>query len=68
MKNTSLKLYSIAAPLLLALPVMDFSFGAIVPYLKGTEFRTLLATLFSQVASGFVDAFITAGVQSLFPG
>jgi hypothetical protein len=50
----------------LLLPVMGFGFDQIVPYVKGTEFRTLLAELLSQVFSGFADAFLGAGIQSLF--
>ena len=65
MKNASIKLYGLAAPLLV-LPVMGFGFDQIVPYIKGTEFRTLLAELLSQVFAGFADAFLGAGVQRLF--
>jgi hypothetical protein len=63
MNKASIKLYSLAAPLF----VMGFGFDQIVPYLKGMEFRTFLAELLSQMASGVADAVITAGVSSLFP-
>ncbi len=67
MRNASIKLYGLAAPLLL-LPVMGFGWDQVIPYIKGAEFRTLLAALLSQVASGVVDFVITAGVNSLFGG
>jgi hypothetical protein len=63
MKKSSIKLYSLAAPLF-ALPMLGFSFNQIIPYLHGVEFRTFLAELLSQVASGVLDAVITAGVNS----
>lgn len=62
MNETSIKLYSLAAPLI----VMGFGFNQIIPYMKGVEFRTLLAELLSQLVSGVADAVITFGVQSLF--
>ncbi len=66
MRNASVRLYSLAAPLLMV-PVVGFAWDQVVPYLKGTEFRTLLAELLSQVAAGVADAVITIGVQNLFP-
>ena len=62
-----IKLYSLALPMAV-LPVLAFSFDQIGPYLKGTEFRTFVASLLSQLISGTVDAYITTGVAQFFAG
>lgn len=61
MRWTQIKLYSIAAPLAL-LPLMDFSFEQIGPYLKGTEFRSFVAQMISAVISNTIDAFLVAAI------
>ena len=61
----TIRLYSFAAPLAL-LPILDFSFSAIGPYLKGTEFRTLIAEVFTQALSGVGNAFLTALFSGIF--
>ena len=58
-----IKLYSLSLPLML-LPVLGFSFSQVGPYLKGTEFRTFLSEIVTQLLSGVVDAFIIAAVTS----
>jgi hypothetical protein len=65
MKNLSIKLYSLGAPLF-ALPLLDFGFDQIVPYLKGPEFRAIFAELLTQVVAGVVDTFILVAVQNFF--
>lgn len=65
MKNAWVRLHSLATPLV-ALPALGLAFDQIVPYVKGTEFRTLLAELLSQVFSGLANAFLSAGIQRLF--
>jgi len=65
MRNATIKMYSLAAPLFM-LPLMDFGFDQIIPYLKGMEFRAFMAEILTQVASGVADAVIVVGVQSLF--
>lgn len=67
MKNVSFKLYSFAAPVLL-LPFMGFGFDQIVPYVKGTEFRSLFAELLAQVFSGIANALINASAALFFGG
>jgi hypothetical protein len=66
MRN-QIKLYSFSLPLAIV-PVLAFSFDQIGPYLKGMEFRAFIASVISQLISGTVDAFITAGVVQLFAG
>ncbi|GMU21125.1 MAG: hypothetical protein AMXMBFR13_12180 [Phycisphaerae bacterium] len=61
----SVTLYSFTAPLAL-MPLMGFGFDQIVPYLKGAEFRSILAEMLTQLVSGVVDAAIIAAVQSAF--
>lgn len=55
-----IKLYSFTLPLLL-LPLMDITFSGIWDYMRGLEFRSLMAQVVTQVISGVVDAFIIAG-------
>jgi len=59
------RLYSFAAPLAL-LPLMDFSFSQIGPYLRGMEFRSFMAEFVIQVTSGVADAVILALVGTVF--
>jgi hypothetical protein len=59
----SIKLYSFSAAIFM-LPLMDFSFSQIPSYLKGLEFRTLLAELVAQVTAGIADAAIVAVIQT----
>lgn len=65
MRNCAIKLYSLALPLF-TLPLLDLGFDQIIPYLKGPEFRAILAELLTQVVSGVVDAAILTGLQILF--
>jgi hypothetical protein len=59
MRSTRNTLYSFAVPLmLLATPLMDFSFSQIGPYLKGTEFRSFIGEIIIQIVSGVMDAFL----------
>lgn len=60
-----IKLYSFSLPLAIV-PVLAFGFDQIVPYLKGMEFRTFLASLISQLIAGTVDALIVTSVGQLF--
>jgi hypothetical protein len=52
-------LYGFAFPFA-ALPLMDFSFSQIGPYLRGEEFRAFMAEFVVQLTSGVVDAVILA--------
>ncbi len=63
--RSTIKLYSLNAALLL-LPLMDFSLSAIPTYLKGLEFRALMAEVLTQVISGVLDAGIIAAIQATF--
>ncbi|MEP0841271.1 MAG: hypothetical protein HRF43_01010 [Phycisphaerae bacterium] len=63
MKTATLKLYGFSLPLML--PLLDFGFDQIIPFLKGPEFRALLAELVTQVLAGVADAFIAAAIAGL---
>ncbi|MCL2330153.1 MAG: hypothetical protein FWC56_02500 [Phycisphaerae bacterium] len=63
----SIKLYSVSLPLAVA-PILAFSFDQIGPYLKGMEFRQVLASLVAQLISGTANAFIISGVTQFFSG
>jgi hypothetical protein len=62
MRSTQIRLYSFVLPLL---PVL-FSFSQIPKYIRGTEFRAILAELLVQVTSGVVDAVIITAVYQAF--
>lgn len=68
MKRSGTTLYSLAAPLALlpVLPVMEFSFSQIGPFLRGTEFQTLVAEVLTQVFSGFAAAVIELLTGGIF--
>ena len=65
MRRLQTTLYSFAAPWLL-LPVMDFSFGQIAPYLKGLEFRAFISEIITQLIAGVFDAGIIGFFRLLF--
>lgn len=65
MRMSTVRLYSFTAPLAL-LPLLDFGFDQIIPYLKGQEFRSLMAEVVTQVFAGVADAFISAVVTNVF--
>lgn len=65
MTKPFVKLYSLSAPLAI-LPVLGFGFDQIIPFLRGPEFRTLMAEIVTQVFSGAADAIITAAFTGLF--
>jgi len=65
MRSRSIQLYAFSWPLLL-LPLMDFSFSQIPAYVKGLEFRGLIAEVITQLVSGVVDAGIIALIQQAF--
>lgn len=65
MRNT-IKLYSLALPLMVMPVVADITLSGIWDYLRGMEFRAFAAELVSSVISGTVDAFIVAGVSGIF--
>ena len=48
------------------LPLMDFSFDQIYEYLKGPEFRALIAEAITQLIAGVVDAAIIGAIQQIF--
>jgi hypothetical protein len=51
---------------LLLLPLMDFSFSEIPSYLKGLEFRALIAAAITQIISGVADAVLIGVIQQAF--
>jgi|GEM_PF-1501076 len=59
------KLYSFTAPFALV-PLMGFSISEIGDYLRGMEFRAVLAELLVQVTTGVVDAAMLAVIGTLF--
>ncbi len=61
MRSFQTTLYSVAAPLA-ALPMMAFSLSEIPAFIKGTEFRALIAEVLIQLVTGVVDA----GIFALF--
>lgn len=61
MRWTQIKLYSITAPLAL-FALLDMSFDQIDNYIKGTEFRSILAEVITQLIGGVIDALILAFV------
>ena len=65
MKALSIRLNTITWPLLL-LPLMDFSFSQIPTYIKGLEFRSLIAEVITQIMSGVVDAALIGMIQQVF--
>ena len=65
MRRAHTTLYGLAAPLAF-LPVMDFSFSQVGPFLKGPEFRNLIAEFVTQLLSGFAEAFIFLFSQASF--
>lgn len=64
MKSRMMNLYAVS-PLWL-LPLMDFSFGQIDDYLKGLEFRALIAEVITQFIAGVVDAALIGTIQQIF--
>ncbi len=65
MRKTTLKLYSWSLPLML-LPIMDFSFGQIPAWLKGTEFRGIMNGLLTELFTSLADVFILIFVDGIF--
>ncbi len=67
MQRAATKLYSLAAPLAL-LPIMNFSFSEVGDFLRGTDFRTLISEIVTQLLSGLSAVIISAFSQALFGG
>ena len=65
MRPIQTTLYSFAIPFV-ALPVMAFSLAEIPAFIKGTEFRALIAEVLIQIATGVVDAGIIALFDSTY--
>ena len=66
MKRNETKLYSLAAPFGLLLPVMDFRFADIPAWFQGTEFLSLFGEILSQFFMGLADLLIAFFVGSTF--
>lgn len=67
MKRYQTKLYSLAAPLALLLPVMDFHFSDIPGWFAGTEFLTIVSEFLIQFFTGIADWLIEIFVSSALP-
>jgi len=65
MKTKGVRLLGLAWPLVL-LPLMNFSTSEIPDWFAGTEGRTLISSLLSQILGGIVGAFIQLFVYGLF--
>jgi hypothetical protein len=65
MRRKMITLYSWALPLAL-LPVLDFSFGQIPSWVKGTEFRGLMSGLLTDVFTQIANVFILIFVDGIF--
>jgi len=68
MRSIRTTLYSVAAPLILFMPVMNFSINQIGDYVRGDEFRQFTGEILIQIASGLCDAIILGLVTLLFGG
>ena len=66
MMSKQTKLYSLAAPFALLLPVMDFHFSDIPGWFQGNDFLTLFAEILIQMFTGIADALIAIFVDSAF--
>lgn len=65
MQRKMIRLYSWALPLAI-LPVLDFSFGQVPIWLKGTEFRGLVSGFMTEIFTQFANAFILIFVDGIF--
>ncbi len=65
MKRKSVRLLGLAWPLVL-LPLMNFSTSEIPDWFAGTEGRTLISSLLSQIVGGVVGAIIEVFVYGIF--
>lgn len=58
--------YMVLVMMLLAKPAMAFTVSDVGAYMRGMEFRTFTAEIFTQILSGVAYAFFTAIAASFF--
>jgi hypothetical protein len=66
--RSQIKLYSLAAPLVLLPLAVDITVSSVWDYMRGMEFRTFMAEIITQLISGVADAVIISAVSGLFAG